>query len=403
MSSRSARLSLFFSCLGHGYMHVFTAIYFVIVLAVEKDWGLPYADALKLWFAGSLMVGLAALPAGWLADRWSAAGMMVVFFIGLGAAGIACAFADGPTALWLGLAAVGLFAAIYHPVGITWLVNNAASRGLALGINGIFGSLGIAFAALIAGGLIDLSGWRAAFLAPALVSLVTGLGLWFCLACGWIVDADRPRVAETPASRGDMLRAFLILIVTMTVMGIVFQSVQTSLPKVFDLRLRSLAGEGTLGIGMLLLIVYATGAVMQVIGGVLADRYPLKPIYVGSFVFQALAMFFIAYLGGLPLMLASLVSVLMSTAPLPAENILLARYTPERHRSLAFGVKYVLAFGTGPLTVWLVAFVQERTGEFVWLYMLLGAAALLAVAASVFLPGSWRHKSAAIPAPVAAE
>ena len=36
--------------------------------------------------------------------------MMVIYFIGLGLSGIACAFVDGKTALFLGLSAIGLFA-----------------------------------------------------------------------------------------------------------------------------------------------------------------------------------------------------------------------------------------------------------------------------------------------------
>ena len=53
----------------------------------------------------------------------------------LGLAGIACGLLDTPTALLAGLASIGLFASIYHPVGIAWLVRNARSRGRALGIN----------------------------------------------------------------------------------------------------------------------------------------------------------------------------------------------------------------------------------------------------------------------------
>jgi MFS family permease len=94
MAAGSARISLGFSCLGHAYMHVFTAIYFVIVLALEADWGLPYHQLIELWALASLLVGLGALPAGWIADRWSATGMMVVYFLGLGAAGILCGLVD---------------------------------------------------------------------------------------------------------------------------------------------------------------------------------------------------------------------------------------------------------------------------------------------------------------------
>ncbi len=72
MRERSAHLPLVFSSLGHCYMHLFTAFYFIIVLALEEAWALPYHELIELWTLGSLMVGLAALPAGWLGDCWSA-------------------------------------------------------------------------------------------------------------------------------------------------------------------------------------------------------------------------------------------------------------------------------------------------------------------------------------------
>src|SRR3546814_6415361 len=118
MKAHSARLALLFSCLGHAYMHLFTAFYFVIALSLESAWQIPNHELVKLWALGSLLVGLAALPAGWLGDRWSAPGMMTVFFIGLGISGIVCGLVNSTTALMLGLAAVGLFSAIYHPVGV---------------------------------------------------------------------------------------------------------------------------------------------------------------------------------------------------------------------------------------------------------------------------------------------
>ena len=96
MPNLSQRLSLTFSCIGHVYIHLFTAFYFVIVLSLETAWDLPYHELIELWTIGALLVGVAALPAGWLGDHWSARGMMVVFFLGMGAASVFCAFADGP-------------------------------------------------------------------------------------------------------------------------------------------------------------------------------------------------------------------------------------------------------------------------------------------------------------------
>ncbi len=397
MSKRSARLSLVFSCLGHAYMHLFTAFYFVIVLALEVDWALAYHELIELWMLGALLVGLGAIPAGWLGDRWSASGMMVVFFIGLGLSSIACGFLDSPTALLVGLAAIGLFASIYHPVGIAWLVKNAESRGKALGINGIFGSIGVASAGLTAGALIDSFGWRAAFIVPGVVSLATGLVLLAILRLGLITDgAERP-ASEVPPSRGDMLRVFVILVATMLIMGIIFQSTQAALPKVFDLRLRDIAGDGTFGIGAIVAGVYLLGGVMQVIGGHLADRYPLKPIYFSAFLFQVPILAGIAALGGVPLIGVAVLTVVLSTAALPAENMLLAHYTPRRHQGLAFGVKFVLAFATAPMALAVVAFVQERTGEFVWLFAALAVIAGVAALAALMLPA--RRQVAPLPAP----
>jgi MFS family permease len=399
MSAGSARLSLVFSCLGHAYMHVFTAFYFVIVLALEIDWGLPYHELIELWTLGALLVGLGALPAGWLGDRWSAGGMMVVFFLGLGLSGIACGLLDTPAAMVVGLGSIGLFASIYHPVGIAWLVRNAESRGKALGVNGIFGSVGVAAAGLTAGSLIDAFGWRAAFIVPGAVSLATGLILLACLRLGLVVEGAGDRRRDAPPSRGDMQRVFLILVLTMLAIGLIFQATQAAMPKVFDLRLRDIAGEGTLGIGAIVAGVYLLGGAMQVVGGVLADRYPLKPIYFLTLLFQVPVLAAVAGFAGVPLIGAAVFSVLLSTAALPAENMLLARFTPERHRSLAFGVKYVLAFTTAPLAIAFVSFVQERTGEFVWLFAALAALAAVASAAAALLPGERRRR----PVPLAAE
>ena len=187
-----------------------------------------------------------------------------------------------------------------------------------------------------------------------------------------------------------MLRAFAILVFTMLSIGLVFHATQSALPKVFDLRLRDIAGEGIFGIGAIVAGVYLLGGLMQVIGGYLADRYPLKPIYLMALAIQVPVLAGIAAFAGLPLIMVAVLTVMLSTAALPAENMLLARFTPERHHALAFGVKFVLAFAIAPVSLALVALVQERTGEFVWLFAVLAGVTLLAGLAAAFLPGETR-------------
>jgi len=398
MKANSARLALLFSCLGHAYMHLFTAFYFVIALSLESAWNIPNHELVKLWALGSLLVGLAALPAGWLGDRWSAPGMMAVFFIGLGISGIVCGLVNSTTALMLGLAAVGLFSAIYHPVGVAWLVRSAKARGMALAVNGIFGSLGVASAGLVAGVLIDAVSWRAAFIVPGVLCLVTGMALVVTLRLGWIEEAAVDRTPEPAPSRSDMVRVYAILLMTMAVMGLMFHGTQASLPKVFDLRLRDIAGEGALGIGALVALVYTAGGLMQLAGGWLADRYPLKPIYLGAFVLQVPVMALIATTGNAALIALSIMTVILSSAALPAENMLLARYTPSRHRSLAFGVKFVLAFSIANPAILLASWVEGRSGEYTEFFFILAAIAAVAAVVASFLPFARPAGQLAVPA-----
>lgn len=312
--------------------------------------------------------------------------MMVVMFAGMGGASIFCGLVDSPKAMLVGLCGIGLFASIYHPVAIAWLVRNAQARGKALGFNGVFGSIGVAGSGFVTGALIDLYGWRAAFIVPGSVSLLTAAVLAALLARGVIVDRQSDALAEPPPTRDAMLRGFGVLLLTMFVVGLVFNATQVALPKVFSLRMDAWAAEGIFGIGVLVAAVYLISGIMQVIGGHLADRYPLKLIYLSGLLLQIPMLVLVAHIAGLPLVAAATLAVFLNAGVLPAENMLIARYIPEEHRGLAYGVKFVLAFASAPLAVMLVSKITELTGEFVWLYGLLAALMGVAFLTALLLP-----------------
>lgn len=387
MTPISARLAQAFSLIGHAYMHLLVALFLTVVLALEREWGRPYAELISLWTAGAFLVGALAPLAGYLGDRWSAPGMMAVFFIGSGLATIACGFADGPLSLAFALGALGAFAAIYHPVGMAWLVRTAVNRGMALGIFGVFGSLGVALAGLVAAGLIDFVSWRAAFIAPGIVALGTGIVLVACMALGWVADSATDRAPQAEASRADMVRAFFVLSVTVFLGGLIYQATQVAMPKALAVRVADIAGSGTLMAGGLFTAVYLIAGILQVAGGWMVDRYPLKWVYLWTYILQVPLLFAAAAAAGIPFVLAVMASVVLNVGSLPAENCLMARYTPARWRSSAFGAKFVLSLGVSPVAVQLVAWIQGGTGGFFWLFALLCAAAAGAVVAIVALPG----------------
>lgn len=398
----SARLSLCFSSIGHTCSHLFGPIFYVVALALEKDLNLPHGKVIMLIVAGNVLLGVAAPVAGWLGDRWSATGMMSVFFIGAGGAMILTGMASTPLTIGLWLAATGLFASIYHPVGISWLVRHALNRGMALGINGIFGGIGPAVAALSAGFLVDLWGWRAAFLVPGAVLVATGLIFSGLCMRGVIIETKTDRRPEAPASSGDRTRAFLVLAFTMLSTGIIYQATQAGLPKVFSERVSDFAGGGVLGVSALVAMVYFFAGIMQLIGGWLADRFPLKTVYIISYSLQIPFLFFAASLSGTALVVVAMIMVATNVGSLPAENSLVARYAPSRWRGLVFGFKFIVAFGIGALGVVMEGMLYDLTGGFYWLFTVLAVLALLATLVGVLLPNE-RPASPASQASRAAE
>ncbi|PWR25444.1 MFS transporter [Zavarzinia aquatilis] len=392
-TATSARLGLGFSSVAHSFSHLFTLLYATVVLSIEKDWGLGYDTLAFASVPLFLMFGLGAVPAGWLGDRWSAPGMIAVFFLGLGASSILTGLAQGLTGLTVGLTLIGLFASIYHPVGIAWLVRVATNRGRALGINGIFGSLGTAAAAVVAGYLADRFGWRAAFIVPGIVSLLVGLWFAVLIRLGRIADPAHDVAPGAPPSRGDVRRAFWVLSVTMLMSGLIFQATSVGLPKLFEERAGGLV-DGTFGIGLLVSVVYLVSALTQYVGGELADRFPPRAVYLMAQLVQIPFILIAVSLSGSALVGVAVLMVSGNVVGQPAENSLLARYTPPAWRGRAFGAKFVLTLGVSSLGVSLVPLIHRLTGSLDGLLVALALFAGIGAAFCLLLPVEGRAAAA---------
>ena len=166
-------------------------IFPTVVIGLEVIYDRSYAELIALGTASFVAFGAFSLPAGWLADRWSRRNMMALFYGGCGLSLIAAGLAANLILLAIALTALGMFAAIYHPVGTAMLIEQATTRGRSMAFNGVCGNLGVAFAAGITAVLAAWLGWRAAFLVPGVICLVTALSI-----CGsFRTRAARPRIA----------------------------------------------------------------------------------------------------------------------------------------------------------------------------------------------------------------
>ena len=365
-------------------MHMFAAFYFVIVLSIETEWNLTYDELISLWTLGALMIGLGALPAGWLSDKWSRSSMMVLMFIGMGLSSILCGLSNEKITLFIGLSFLGLTCSIYHPVGIAWVVNTSEKKGRALGINGIFGGVGIGSGAFIAGILIKYLNWKFAFIIPGIISIIIGIILLLLIFKNHIsFENVKSQNFHESNSSNNLIIIACILLFSMFGLGLTFQIMQTSIPKLFDIRIENIS---TFSIGITIGFIYGIAGLMTLLGGILADNFSLKKIYIIGIAAQIPGFFFIAYFTGIPLILVSLLVAMFNSSILPTENILLAKFSPEKHHGLIYGVKFIVAFGSAPIAVFLISKIYELTQEFTYLFNISSLMMLLVTLTVFFLP-----------------
>ena len=214
-------------------------------LRLTTEWGLSYAELIPYATPGFIAFGVCAIPAGWLADKWSREGMMVMFFLGIGLSSVFAGMAANPFQIAVSLTLVGVFAAIYHPVGLAMVVSGKSKTGMLLAVNGVWGNLGVASAALLTGFLIDLSGWRSAFYLTGVLSVVVGLVYWRFINSNPAEPAPASVKQSTAAKVDGLWRIFAIILITTAIGGLVYQSTTFALPKVLTERVSELSISAT--------------------------------------------------------------------------------------------------------------------------------------------------------------
>ena len=292
--------------LGHFFDHLFMLIFAsVAALRLNAEWGMSYAELIPYATPGFIAFGVCAILAGWIADKWSRAGMIVIFYIGIGLSSILAGMANSPLQIALSLTFIGIFAAIYHPVGLAMVVHGRERTGIPLAINGIFGNMGVASAALLTGFLIDNAGWRSAFYIPGVISILIGISYLIFIQGKNAGNAGQARTASvekkpTPAAkpRHVLLRVFGIIFFTTAVGGLIFQSTTFALPKIFAERLVDFAGTAT-RVGWYAFLVFSLAALAQLVVGYLVDRHSIRTVFATVAILQAVFLLIMTQLDGL--------------------------------------------------------------------------------------------------------
>ncbi len=381
-----------------------------MVAQSPEAFGREFGPILALGTAMFVLYGLGSLPMGWLAERFGRKALITAFFLGTGTCLLLAGIATTPLMLGLALALMGAFSAIYHPIGTAMLVEAAGARvGRAVGINGVFGNLGVACAPVVTAFLAAQAGWHWAFLLPGAVALAAGL-LYLREPAFDTARAAGPQKPFPVIPRAVVRRAVIVLLSIAAVSGLVFNAFTLLLPKLMEERLAS-SPDLLPVVGMLAFLATLCGGLTQYTVGHLIDRHTLKAVFMplAFTLVPCLALLSVAE-GWVVLPLAGLVAATVF-GQVTVNETMTARYVAPALRAKLYSIRFTVGFLGAAAASPLIAVLHGATGTLAASVMVLAAVSVVVLVCALLFPNRkeelrpelWAEAAPAPVRPMAAE
>ena len=382
--------------IGHFLDHFFILIFATAAaLSLVTEWQLSYAELIPYSMAGFIAFGLFSLPSGWLADKWSREGMILVFFVGIGLTSIGASTAQSPLEIAIWLFAVGIFASIYHPVGLALIAKGGKNMGMDIAVNGVWGNMGVGFAAFITGLMIDYLGWRFAFWIPGVLSVIIGIAYFFNQKKNILINFKNENKENTQKNnfsnlktsvelRSLIFRVSMVVFFTTAISSVIFQGTTFAIPKIFEERLSGITSSASV-LGSLALFVFAIASFAQIIVGKLLDKIGPKRVFLIVALIQlTFFILFVDQYNWIALFVA-LMFMLGAFGQIPINDYMIGKMAKSDFRARVYAVRYVISFAVWVVVVPLISFVHLNYG-FDYLFYILAMCALSIIVAVMILP-----------------
>lgn len=355
MSSAAFRLVLLVSC-SHALVHVFEQSLPSVEQLIGVEFEVSREVTGPLGTAWRIPFGAGAFLAGWLADRFGPRRLLLAYLLGCASCSISLYWATELAAVFTVMFAMGSFASIYHPAGLAVISHesDAENLGRALGWHGIFGSVGIASAPLLAAAFFALTplGWRSYYLLLAVAGIAAAAGLAAALPnrVYRLHPVDHGSETRLAGDERTHWTAYLLLVAIGTIFGFIYAAFTHFLPRYLDdVGLRpsnfDAAGFRTLLSG----IVLICGAAGQAMAGRLARPRRLRTLFVCILFANAPCLLWMAFAEGQARLWATAATAFFHFMNQPVYNSLIAEFVPRRHRSTGYGFSNMMCFGLGAL------------------------------------------------------
>ena len=383
-ASRNLTLPDMYINIGHFLDHFMMLIFAKAAFDAGRHFGLGYDEIIIYGTLGLFLFGAAAPLAGWLADKYSRSIIIIIYPFGVSLGAFLCFLSFSPIMLGFSIGVIGFFAAIFHPVGIAMLIRDSKKVGLRLGVNGVWGNMGVAAAPVLTGFIILNSNWQLSFLVPSLICLIFGIAQ---LRGFKEIDIKEEKTKQKTSNGLVEGWKIVLLSLTMTTLagGFIFGSLTFLIPRIFEVNLSGISVDIAIT-GLLAGIVYAIASFSQVGVGDLIDRYSPK-IILG---FVGIGQFFLIYLSSLyidyALFFVMLMAMFFVFGQVPITDAILVRYVDDQWRARILSVKFLINLCAGASVLPLVSLFLGYGYTFSDLLTILSCLAIFVVISAYMLP-----------------
>ncbi len=371
--------------LSHFLDHFIMLIFAKSAYDAGRHFGMTYDEIIIYGVGGFILFGAVAPISASLADRFSRSLLLVIYHFGIGLAAILAGLTQSVWQLAIAISVIGVFASIYHPVGIAMLIKSNKKIGFRLGINGVFGNMGVAAAPLIAGILLTIGDWRLCFVVPGIFCFIYGFAFIAALEEEKKERLPQKKEIKKPSFSPNWKLALTAVFLSTASGGFVFSAMTFIVPRYFEVSMISLTSSVAIT-GLLASLVYACASFTQIAVGWIIDRVEPKWVLFSIGVGQIFFIFLASQYTDFALFFAMLIAMSFVFGQIPITDTILSRYVPDKWRAKALSFKFMLNLIVGATVLPVCGLLLQAGVLMNTLFIILSCIAVLVVASGIILP-----------------
>ncbi len=380
----SKRISDRFINFSHFIDHFIMLIFAKAAYDAGKYFNLSYDEIIIYGVFGFVLFGAIAPISAHLADKFSRSLLMVIFHFGIGFSSILAGLSNNVWFLSFSIGLIGVFASIYHPVGIAMLIKTNKNIGFRLGINGVFGNMGVAAAPLITGLLLTVGDWRICFIIPGIFCILYGV-LFTINLKNDISDSKNNNQSKKSVFAPNWKMALIALAISSSSGGFIFGAMTFLIPRYFEISMNNVSTSVAIT-GFLASIVFATASFAQIIVGWIIDRYSPKKVLLFMGFGQIIFIYFASLYQDYLLLFSMLVAMIFVFGQIPITDTIISRYVPDEWRNKVLSIKFLLNLSIGASVLPICGIFLQAGNTMDKLFFVMSLIAIFVAISALLLP-----------------